>query len=59
MHRPRLSWLPDEFFMATLHLPILKDMWVVNQVWNCPGFDMRLSHAREYSRLTTIRNFDE
>ena len=59
MHRPRMTWVPDEFFMDTLHLSILKDMWVVNQVWNCRGFDMRLAHAREYSWLTAFLYSDE
>jgi hypothetical protein len=44
MHRPRLIRVPDAFFKASLHIPVLKTKSVVYQVWNCPGFYMYLSN---------------
>jgi hypothetical protein len=50
MHKPRMTHIPDEFFLAaSLHLPILKGKYVVSQVWNCPGFYMYLSNRCEYT----------
>ncbi len=49
MHKPRMAHVPDECFLASLHLPILKGKSVVSQVWNCPGFYMYLSNRCEYS----------
>jgi hypothetical protein len=39
-----MTHVPDEFFPASLHLPILKGKSVVSQVWDCPGFYMYLSN---------------
>jgi hypothetical protein len=50
MHRPRMTHIPDEFFPASLHLPILKGKSVVSQVWDCPGFYMYLSNRCECSQ---------
>jgi hypothetical protein len=44
MHKPRLTRVPDAFFQASLHIPVLKTKFVVYQVWNCPGFYMYLSN---------------
>ena len=44
MHKPRLTRVPDAFFKASLHIPVLKTKFVVYQVWNCPGFYMYLSN---------------
>jgi len=55
MHRPRLTRVPDEFFNAALHLPILKGKCVVHQVWNCPGFYMYLSNRCAFSQPFLVR----
>ncbi|KAI9458823.1 hypothetical protein F5148DRAFT_1150944 [Russula earlei] len=53
MHRPRMTRVPDEFFKASLQLPVLKGKCVVYQVWNCPGFYMYLSNRS--SEQVTVR----
>ena len=49
-----MTCVPEEFFIAALHVPILKGMWVVNQVWKCPGFYLHHATSREYLHLYFI-----
>jgi len=55
MHRPRMTWVPDTFFNASLHLPILKGKSVVYQVWDCPGFCMYLSDRSNEQVTVSLR----
>jgi len=55
MHRPRMTRVPDEFFNASLHLPILKGKCLVYQVWNCPGFYMYLSNRSSEQVTVSLR----
>ncbi|KAI9458822.1 hypothetical protein F5148DRAFT_315756 [Russula earlei] len=55
MHRPRMTRVPDEFFKASLHLPVLKGKCVVYQVWNCPGFYMYLSNRSSEQVTVSLR----
>jgi len=56
MHKPRMTHIPDEFFLAaSLHLPILKGKYVVSQVWNCPGFYMYLSNRSKEQVTVNLR----
>jgi len=48
MYKPKLTRVPEEFFMASTPLPVLKGKCVVNQVWNCPGYYMYLSNGCTY-----------
>lgn len=52
MHKAQLTRVPDAFFTtASLHIPALKNMYVVYEVWNCPGYYMYLSNRCAYSHL--------
>jgi len=55
MHRPRMTHVPDEFFDASLHLPILKGKQVVYHVWNCPGFYLYLSNRSSEQVTVSLR----
>ena len=51
MHKPRMIYIPDAFFMASSSkdISILKGKVVVHQTWECPGFSMYyFSGKREY-----------
>lgn len=50
MHKPRTTRVPDGFFAESIHIPILRNKCVVNQVWDCPGYFMYLSGKGEYLR---------
>ncbi|KAH9998003.1 hypothetical protein BJV77DRAFT_787659 [Russula vinacea] len=55
MHRPRMTHVPDEFFHASLHLPILKGKCVVSQAWSCPGFYIYLSNRSSEQVTVNLR----
>jgi len=55
MHKPRMTHVPDEFFLASLHLSILKGKYVVSQVWNCPGYYMYLSNRSNEQVTVNLR----
>jgi len=59
MHKPRMTHVPNEFFLASPRLPIPNGKFVVSQVWNCPGFYMYLSNRREYSYSASFTSPDE
>lgn len=50
MHKAHPTRVPDAFFTAaSLHLPALKNMYVVYEAWNCFGYYMYLSNRCAYS----------
>ena len=55
MHKAQQTYVPDAFFMAaSLHLPALKNMYVVCEVWKCPGYYMYLSSRCAYSHTLVL-----
>ncbi|KAI0283242.1 hypothetical protein BC826DRAFT_1110231 [Russula brevipes] len=43
MHRPRRTYIPDEFFEVSRGVRILKGKFVVTETWDCPGYFWYLS----------------
>jgi hypothetical protein len=40
MHKPLRTHIPEDVFQAFLDNPVLKNKWLVSEVWNCTGYFM-------------------
>jgi hypothetical protein len=50
MYKPQITRVPEDFFQAAVSLPVLKDKYIVYEVWQSRGYFMYLSNKCKYSQ---------